>query len=62
MVRLVPQCEQQERVLCEAVPYQQEIQRCVLTNNPVCTPQVRHGHMSRVMTIKCIIHRPWEML
>ena len=58
MVRLVPQCEQQERVLCEAVPYQQEIQRCVLTNNPVCTPQVRHGHMSRVsqMSRVMIVH------
>ena len=41
VVRLVPQCRDQERVLCEAVPYQQQIQRCELTNSPVCATQVR---------------------
>ena len=40
VVRLVPQCQDQERVLCEAVPYQQQIQRCELTNSPVCATQV----------------------
>ena len=40
VVRLVPQCQDQERVLCEAVPYQQQIQRCQLTNSPVCATQV----------------------
>ena len=41
VVRLVPKCEQQERVLCESVPYQQQIQRCQLTNSPVCSTEVR---------------------
>ena len=52
VVRLVPQCEQQERVLCEAVPYQAEIQRCVLTNNPVCAPQVSPWHMSYICHVQ----------
>ena len=41
VVRQVPKCQEQEKVLCEAQPYQLQFQRCQLINSPVCSTEVR---------------------
>jgi len=48
VVRQVPKCQQQERVLCEAQPYQLQVQRCQLINSPVCSTEEAGEDVRRV--------------